>query len=282
MASIALLIRDLSDWKWQVRVRAVAALGAAQDPRAAAPLVGTLKDEQWEVREEAVRALVAMGEPAVEPLCAALQEGEWELRARAAEVLGRIGAPAVLPLCRTLSGASRNARIQAVIALGQLRDTRAVASLVVVLEASAPAWDPQAGEFFEGDRHLAAAAVAALGKIGGADAVPPLCSALQGWNRELRACAADALAGVAARAPVPELRAAVPILRRHLLLRLLEPETARQAYRRALQRIDAATAPWKDLPLPSQPLPPAGSLPRPASPPAPHPGTLPIPAREGE
>ncbi|HTE17482.1 MAG TPA: HEAT repeat domain-containing protein [Armatimonadota bacterium] len=280
MASLTRLIEDLSDWKWQVRVRAAAALGAMQDSRAVPPLVAALGDEQWEVREEAVKALVLMGEPAVQALCAALRQGD--LRGRAAEVLGKIGEPAVVPLCAVLKGEDRAASLQAAITLGQIRDTRAVDDLGEALRAAIPMWDPRTGELFEGDRQLARAAVTVLGRIGGAGAVPPLCTALQGWDREVRAWAADALAAMAGRTPVPELRAAVPVLRRHVALWLLEPEPARLAYRRALQRIEAATASWKDLPLPSQPPPPAGSLPRPASPPAPHPGVLPIPAREAE
>ena len=56
-----------------------------------------------------------------------------------------------------------------------------------------------------------------------------------------------------------------------------------RSYTLAIQEIETAIAPWKDLPLPSgSPAPHAGGLPLPASPAAVSPANLPLPAGSEE
>jgi HEAT repeats len=128
-----------------------------------------------------------------------------------------------------------------------------------------------------------------LGRIGGEDAIEALCGALWDPHSEVRQAAAAALGAIAERHPTPALRAALPRLRRlawrwpddsldylELLASWLPAnEKARQVYRIARERIEAAT----ELPLPAEaPRPSPEELPLPAAAPRPSPEELPVPA----
>lgn len=88
--------------------------------------------------------------------------------------------------------------------------------------------------------------------------------ALLRWQRtgEVAKNVALALQQIAQATPLPELRAALPYLRRAWHIRFAHPELLQ-----ALKTIEAKTAPWKDLPLPveSETLGSTNNLPRPLS-----------------
>jgi hypothetical protein len=95
---------------------------------------------------------------------------------------------------------------------------------------------------------------------------PALYSALEDAEPPVRVAAADALSRVAERHPCPELRQAVPDLQVVAGDRSYPVKSAREASRRAAERIAALTADVHALPIPVKPA---------------EPGALPIPA-EGE
>lgn len=223
------------------------ALGRSGDGRAVAPLCAAMND--WQLRDVATEALVNLGEPAVPALCGALKDRDWHVRARAAAALARTGdRRAVVPLCEALRDRSWSVRGQAVEALARMGDSRAVLPLIAVLNSGG--WE------------IPRRAAAALGRTGDARAVLPLCEALRKGYRE----AAAALGQIALRDPAPALRAALPLLRRQIQFACSDLETI--ILRTALQRIEAATASIRDLPLPARaPQPWPQSLPLPAAPP---------------
>lgn len=120
-----------------------------------------------------------------------------------------------------------------------------------------------------------------LGAIGDPRSVRPLITVLHQtrlqWDSDVACAVAEALGEFALRNPIPELRAALPLLRRLPGMDLL---TLPGVVRIAIERIDTATAARKDLPLPAEPEaePSPQSLPLPAAPLAPPAEELPIPS----
>lgn len=234
-----------------------------------ARLIGELRTEVRKRRKTAT-VLVRIGAPAVEPLIAVLRTESWQVRRHAARALGQIGdTRAVKPLISSLlRDRRREVRKAAARSLGQLRDARAAEPLISALR----------------DRVLAVreAAIAALAGMGDSRVVPQLVDALN--NRAMwRAypAAARALMEIARRDPVPELRAALPILQRRARS-LWSGTAARQNYQAALRVIEQSTASLKDLPVTAASPPVSREmLPLPAEAPPPASEALPIPADPG-
>jgi hypothetical protein len=128
--------------------------------------VKDLKSDDPEVRRKSV---VALGESRerdpriVKILCAVLEEDKEALvRAAAAEALGKVGDPSVIPsLVKALGDERYMVRWDAVKALGNLKAESAIPNIERMAKA---------------DRHsdVRQAAVNALGKIGGKEAIGPL------------------------------------------------------------------------------------------------------------
>lgn len=275
-----------SEEEESVRAAAARALGRIGDARALPGLIAVLGDEYGTIRHEASEALIKMGAPAFSALLQALEHPSFEVRQEAARTLGKIGDPAALPaLSAALKRASFGTRRAAVEALHALGDVRAVPTLLAALkdrdaEVREEAAVALATLITPGDAaavpalsealkdqswRVRARAIRALDTIGDVRAVPALVQALKDreeWS--VRRDAAAALARLASRHPVPELRAALPILRR--LLRGWPSGDEAEAYRAALARIEEATAPAGDLPLPAAaPAPEGDDLPLPAA-----------------
>jgi HEAT repeat protein len=236
--ALPLLIDALRSWDCERRVQAAAVLGHLGDSRAVPPLVEALQDGYGPVSKQAAASLIKLGDPgAVGPLLT---------------VLASRGG------WRHGWGRGRAAEV-----LGKLGSPLATAALIEALEEGHPGLSPRAA--------------AALGEIGDSRAVWPLCRALRNQSQELRHSAAAALGRIAQRNPVPQLRAALPLLRWGAFWSLGDPA---HEYRIALEWIEWATEAWKDLPLPAGPPPPAPeALPIPAAPAPPDPHGLPCPAR---
>lgn len=94
------------------------------------------------------------------------------------------------------------------------------------------------------------AAVRALASTGHPDAIAPLCQALGDLSFPVRQAAAEALFELADQCPGRELRRAVPLLRNRSAHRRSELPAVQRKCRQALERIEAVTASFKDLPLP--------------------------------
>ncbi len=183
-------------WK---RAAAADLLGRSRSSRAVRPLTAALSDHDEDVRLVAARSLALIGTPdAVDALAGALvAPTRWALAMVADNLvlLGGAAVPALLSMMR------RDGDPQAVAAaariLGEVRDPRATEALLDVARLSV-------------DIDARAQAVAALGKIGSADAVRTLLSALRDPAWEVRAQAAKGLGRLGDQTAAPGLQRAMP------------------------------------------------------------------------
>jgi HEAT repeat protein len=201
-----------------VRVWVAEALGKLGDARAVEPLCAALRDDSLDGRVWAATALGKIGDArAVEPLCAALRDevrrivveafGEigdvhaveesssatlldfgrmmmveafgkiGDVRAVVREALGAIGAARVAPsaILRGLGWRADDA-VAAAEALLEIETAGAVESLRAALRGRV---EPLYAALRDGDPEVRGVAATALGKIGDARAVEPLCAALR-------------------------------------------------------------------------------------------------------
>lgn len=127
------LVSALQDSDHRVRKEAAASLAKIYDPEAVRPLIPALKDEHHEVRAKAAESLGRLkGEQTIDPLIEALKDAQPAVRKAAARALGDAGdRKATLPLVRMLrEDPDCEPRCGAVWALGQLKDERALESLI--------------------------------------------------------------------------------------------------------------------------------------------------------
>ena len=155
------LVVALSDKATGVVYAAVRALGLFLDPKTADPLAKLLTHAEANVRTETAIVLGQLDDRrATQPLIALLK-ADGNTPNRVAEVLGTLGDPAAVePLCAFLPGSK--VKVIPIIALGQLRDPRAIDTLVK-----------------EFGNHNVQHAIRALKAIGDKRAVPPLITLLR-------------------------------------------------------------------------------------------------------
>lgn len=103
---------------------------------------------------------------------------------------------------------------------------------------------------------LQESAIWALGRIGSRAAIPTLLQMIERGDALIPA--AEALAAIAQKHHVPELRGAVPLLRRRMAVWSFPSAEEQRACQAALYAIEAATHRMKDLPVPAE----AAELPR--------------------
>lgn len=284
-------------------------------------LVRQLGSKDWEAASEAQRALVRIGKPAVPLLCEALEDRTASLAWRAAWVLGRIwDRRAVEPLCRVLradypqpasskargpDAAGRAARdqhamlrVEVADALRLLHDPASVGPLCgaledeyfnvrssaakALMEIGAPAVPDLAARLNRLPPDSAIQAASLLGSYGDERSIGPLCELLSHGQFPERLAAAKALGLVARRRPAPELRAALPELKRMSSPWRPVPDDLQACCAATYRIIEAATAGIQDVPRPAvAPTASPANLPRPAEAAAPDPFTLP-PLAESE
>jgi HEAT repeat protein len=242
------LLAKVEDSSGSVRRAAAHALGLLGDPRAVSALVLVLRDNDESVRVAALEAVGRLGDPsAVSSVVAVLGSGGPAVRAAAAGALGRLATPGAIaaliaelgqgdgdaePTVRALAlaGARSLPPLRACVdgraapllvdrcarALGELGDETDVVRLGAALGRGAL---------------TPLAALPALGRLGGARAVPIVLEALTSADVAVRLAAAQALLALLDPAH-PDGRAVDPLLsalrRRHTttsedagLLRLL-------------------------------------------------------------
>lgn len=180
---ITALTNALKDEDDRVRVRAADALAAVQDPKVIDPLTKALADENAEVRTWGVIGLGNFSDKkAFDALTSALADSDVAVRVAAADALGRTGS---LEATSQLNGLLNDfaegteVRVAAARAIGSLRDSRAVPSLLGLVDDPNP--------------KLRQWVVSALGRIGDARAVEPLIGALADDDPAVRGWAALAL-----------------------------------------------------------------------------------------
>jgi HEAT repeat protein len=215
-------------------------------PEAVPDLIRLLGAPVWEVRRQAVLLLARIGDRrAVPALIGRLSDETPWVRGDAAEALGWIGDPeAVGALTRSLSDEREFVRVRAVAALGVLTRWKCVDPFLPLLS------DPATP--------VREAAAVELGRQADARAILPLVRAVEAG---VGAPAVEALAEIAARDPAPELRAALPVLRR-----LAPAQYAAESglFYSTIARIEQVTAEWQNLPVPAGDAAPQGNLPAPA------------------
>jgi len=197
----------LRDKSAEVREKAALALGEIKDPRAVEPLSIALRDSEYVVKVLAAKALGEIGKPAVEVLIAALTDPSSDVRMNAAQALGEINderaidplraamndsdlsvgrhastafgkigklAPEKLPgnLTEDLKSQDPAKRAEVVRVLGDMKDRRAVESLIAALKDES--WQVRRN------------AAMALGEIKDPRAVEPLVAALRDDVVEVR------------------------------------------------------------------------------------------------
>lgn len=193
------LILALENNNSDIRREAAETLGNIGQSDAVKPLITLLNDMNPDVREAAAEALIKIGGLyTMEQLIVALQDRNSYVRESAAEILGKISNPALDPLMYALWESNWEVRIEAAKALGKLRNSRAVNSLIAVLNYEGrdaqSSITKESGEitsylskpFFAAglnqEIHLRTEVIRALGQIGDQRAIPVLIRELQHWE----------------------------------------------------------------------------------------------------
>lgn len=207
-------IAALKDEDWALREEAATLLGEFADPRGVTPLVDVLQDEDRAVRDAATAALRKIGQAAVPTLISVLRHPNGNVQEAAVSILKDLADPRALdPLIGCLTSLNWVVRMHAARGLGVLGKERAVPSLVPLLVDRVKAVRVEATDALARIGRLALAtlvaalrhhewilrlhACEALGKIGAAEAVGPLCQVmLNDRDAAVRQDAAKALGGI--------------------------------------------------------------------------------------
>lgn len=231
-----------------------------------ARLLQELGHAELRIRERAARAILMAGPGAIPQLSEELRRASVRTRWRIPELLVRIGDPAVIPaLCGALEDGHalvRQKAADALVALGQS------AALIAIARS--------------GSTEARRRAVMSLHAFrADPDVVRALCDAVADRDGVVRCRAAEVLVALAADAPTPGLRAALPALERRAGAWFVGRDE-RRLLRLTAARIQHATEHLGDLPLPGSAHAAHGAeLPRPAVPPRidgaglPRPGEVP-------
>ncbi len=162
------LLQDCASADAARRRQAAQELGRIGDRRAEKALVGMIDDPDSQVRTHAILALGWLqAQAAVPALSRAAQSPDQWARRRAAQALGQIGDPAAADvLLQLMDDEDYFVRENAILALGCLKAAEAVPALLKLIADSDRQHPLQRG--------LMTAAIAALGHIGDAQALPQL------------------------------------------------------------------------------------------------------------
>jgi HEAT repeat protein len=119
-----------------VCIAAAGSLSKIGGSEAVAALIPCLRNSNTQVRAEAARSLGIMGAAeATTPIAQLLQDKEWEVRREAASALGKMNNPeAVEPLAKVLDDMDSDVREAAASSLSRTGDRRAVGPLVLALK----------------------------------------------------------------------------------------------------------------------------------------------------
>lgn len=164
--AVPILNAALSDSELKVRVAAASGLGVIAAPEAAPGLIGALADADSSVRVHAAEGLgTSVAPEALGPLSRAIADKDPSVRAAAAEALISYDRNSALEMLqKALLDSDSGVRDTVAESLGYLGDTRAIPSLVGVLQNDAVP-------------SVRATAAYALGTIGDQSAVSALTSA---------------------------------------------------------------------------------------------------------
>lgn len=202
------LLKVLQHGSPDVRTAAVISLGKLRDSQAAGPVIKLLEDSDPDVREAAVTALGLIGsDMAIEPLVLCLIDSQSSIRQGTAYALRRIepywerseaAARAIPRLQQALKSSEywvRHSAADTLKKLGVSQDRES--SLVTDSDGASRKRHAAHGILVsmlsESDREFRLAAAEALGRIGLADAMPPLVERLADTDRNVQTAAARSL-----------------------------------------------------------------------------------------
>ncbi|HUG98371.1 MAG TPA: HEAT repeat domain-containing protein [Gammaproteobacteria bacterium] len=201
---VAMLCGLLRDPDLNVQNRAVDVIIKRRHPDTFKHLVEVLKDESDFARRAAVEVLNEIGDQeSIKDLFSALSDDDWWVRARATDALARIGGPRVIDaVLGLINDKDESVRRAAVEILNTTKDERAVQHLIAattdgdwwVRERSADALGeigdvravPAVIKMLSAEPRSIPAAVRALGKLAGKDAVPHLKPLLEHKDKQVR------------------------------------------------------------------------------------------------
>jgi eukaryotic-like serine/threonine-protein kinase len=201
---IALLCSLLRDPDLNVQNRAVEVIIKRRHPDTLKHLVEVLKDESDFARRAAVEVLNEIGDhESIKDLLSALSDDDWWVRARATDALARIGGPRVIDaVLGLINDKDESVRRAAVEILNTTKDERAVQHLIGattdddwwVRERSADALGeigdvravPALIKMLSSEPRSIPAAVRALGKLAGKDAMPHLKPLMEHKDKQVR------------------------------------------------------------------------------------------------
>src|SRR5919107_2365605 len=176
------LLQACADDFWSVRTLAGWGVAKIGGPKAVEALIGLFNDPIMEVRNEAVAAMVHLGAGTVDWLIQCLKDERWRVREHAAKACGNIkDARAVATLmsaCRDRDGAVKSAAAEA---LGKIGDAQAIPALIKLFKDSSKTV-----------RETAGTALVALGE----SSVPHLLANLSDKDFVVRCHAVRALGGM--------------------------------------------------------------------------------------
>jgi len=210
-----ILCRRLLDPDINVQNAAVEALIRQKHPDTLRHLVDVLKDESEFARRAAVEVLNEIGDSrSIKDLLSALGDDDWWVRARATDALARIGGPRVIEaVLGLINDKDESIRRSAIEILNTTKDERAVRHLIKatededwwVRERAADALGeigdkravPAIVRMLGGDPRSIPAAIRALCRLAGKDAVQHLLPLLEHADKRVRSEAMTALGEVA-------------------------------------------------------------------------------------
>jgi eukaryotic-like serine/threonine-protein kinase len=254
---IALLCRLLLDPDLNVQNRAVEVIVKRRHPETMKYLLPVLKDESDFARRAAVEVLNEVGTQAsIKDLLSALSDDDWWVRARATDALARIGGPRVIDaVLQLINDEDESVRRSAVEILNTTKDERAVQHLIKatededwwVRERAADALGeigdmravPPLIKMLSGETRSIPAAVRALGKLAGKDAMAHIKPLLDHKDKQIRIEAMNALAEIAD--PIEADTVIARIARESASMDPAISEAANSAVERLHERIGTAT-----------------------------------------
>jgi HEAT repeat protein len=182
--TILALIDALHDSDYYVRYQAAQALGKIGNTEALPALISALQDSDSYVRSQVIQALDKIGNPqAVSALMAALDDSNSYVRNHAIQALGRIGnSQAVDALIAALHHSNIDVRGEAVVAFGNISNPESVDALIAALNSS--------------ESFVISLVIKALGKIGNSKAEDALIAAFNHSDKYVRFWAATSLAEI--------------------------------------------------------------------------------------
>lgn len=207
------LTKALIDNDSNTRKLAVQVLRKIGIPAVRSLIQALRNDEDPNIRKETAEALGFIGDvKAIRPLIQALKDDDDRVQKESMKALIKIGVPSIDALAKVLNDRNNQVRKHAVQALGEIKDARAVESLIQVLTDSdvdvlgdavsalekigIASVEPLIQALKDRDSQIRKLAVVALGEIRDTRAVEPLIQVLSDDDSNVRGEAADALSKI--------------------------------------------------------------------------------------